>query len=102
MSFDGTEGKFIDIATGGAMTAKYRANNPGTTIAHFLGKDKLMELLNQDNCKGLRIYHAIDNNGKPQIVVVGALANENDITDKILDMSLCCPSYCSQPNGLNS
>jgi hypothetical protein len=105
MSFDGTEGKFINVETAGAMTKKYREgahSGNGHTIAHFLGKEKLRQLLDQNGSMGLRIYYAKDTNGEPQIVVVAADQDENDMLDLVLDMSLLCPNRCSKPNALNS
>jgi|SRR3989338_9887235 len=102
MAFNGTEGGEITLSAGSAMTAAYRASNPGQTIAHFFGRDILEELLAQEGCMGIRIYYGIDSDGLKQLVLVGANASENDMTGLVADVSMPCPSRCSSPNKLNS
>jgi len=102
MAFRGNEGDFISLDEGGNMTGNYRAQNPGETIAHFFGKDKLQELLDQQGAVGIRMYYGIDNDGKKQLVLVAADADQNDMTELVLDLSHPCPNWCSSPNPLNS
>lgn len=95
MSFNGTEGAPIALEKAAEWTANYRASVPeGTTKAHYIGKDGLNEILTQDGCMGIRIYYAIDDNGKKQIVLVGANADENDMTELVYDATLPCPHIC--------
>jgi hypothetical protein len=102
MAFNGTEGGQIPLATGAAMTAEYRAQNPGEIKAHFYGKEILDVLLNQEDCVGIRIYYGIDENGNKELVLVGTDASECDLTDLIVDLSNPCPNRCSKANALNS
>jgi hypothetical protein len=104
MSFDGNEGKVVSIQEAAIWTAKYRNNiQPGETIAHFIGKNKLNLILDQKNCVGVRIYYGIDENDEKNLVFVGADENENDLVDGvILEYVRKCPPYCSDKNPLNS
>ncbi len=102
MAFDGTEGGLISLAEGSAMTAAYRAANPGARIAHFFGMDILNELLAQEGCMGIRMYYGLNEDGDNELVIVGADANENDMLEKIADLSSPCPNLCGNPNKLNS
>lgn len=116
MAFNGTEGSFISLNAGSEMTEAFRNNflaNGRTRKAIFFGKDKLMELLNQTDCVGIRCYFgAVPTTTDPKtsildfsLVLVGAKANENDMVgemDKILDDGYPCPSHCSIANPLNS
>lgn len=102
MAFDGTEGGLISLNAASAMTKAYRDANPGQRIAHFFGRDILNELLAQDDCMGIRIYYGLSEDGDKELVIVGADANENDLTDKVGDISSPCPNLCSSPNKLNS
>jgi hypothetical protein len=102
MAFDGTEGGEITLTSAGAMAAKYRRDNPGQTLAHFFGKDIINKILDQEGCMGIRLYHGIDEDGKKELVMVGADSDENDITDLVADLSHPCPDTCSNVNDLNS
>ncbi len=104
MSFTGKEEHDVPIATAAEWTKNYRdASTPGATIAHFFGKDIVQRILNQDKCVGIRLYYAIDDDGKKQLIMVGANGDENDLCDGIIaDRSLMCPTHCSTANPLNS
>jgi hypothetical protein len=104
MSFDGNEGKVVSLQEASIWTAEYRNSiQPGETIAHFIGKNKLLELLEQENCIGVRIYYGIDENGEKNLIFVGTDENENDLVDGlILEYAKKCPPNCSDKNSLNS
>jgi len=112
MAFDGTEGAFITLEEGTSLTQKYRNDflvNGRTKKAIFFGKSKLMDLLNQTDCKGLRIYFGAEQPDpmKPvelALVLVGAKADETDMigaNDKILDRGTPCPTQCDLTSALN-
>jgi hypothetical protein len=101
MSFNGSESSVISLQDATDMTAEYRSSNPNEIKAHFFGKEKLMEILNQQGCMGIRAYYGIDSSGKKQLVFVGADANEKDLYHGvILDMSVPCPSCCDSTSPL--
>ncbi|MCR9170848.1 MAG: hypothetical protein NXI10_00020 [bacterium] len=102
MAFTGKEGGQITLEQGADMTSAYRDQNPGKTKGHFMGRDILLEILNQEGCMGIRVYYGIDNNGDKQLVFVGADSNEDDQLDLIADLSMPCPSRCGSSNDLNS
>ncbi|WP_296684249.1 hypothetical protein [Flavobacterium sp.] len=104
MSFNGNEGEFITLEEGAAMTARFRNSVPaGSTIGQFVGREKLMNILSQENCVGIRFYYALNETNEPAIVAVGAESNENDLTEGIIiDHFKRCPPFCSQKNKLNS
>lgn len=98
----GNEGSTITITEAAALTAKYRAANPNTIIAHFVGKNTLKEILDQDGYMGLRIYYGINTDDTPEVVIVGVDANGDDMLDVIVDRTSPCPNMCSSANALNS
>ncbi|XOV68620.1 MAG: hypothetical protein ACFHU9_05455 [Fluviicola sp.] len=102
MAFNGTEGGLISLETGADMTERYRSKNPDEIKGHFFGKDVLQEILDQEGCMGIRMYYGLDEDYNKALVIVGADASENDMTSKVGDISLPCPSVCSAPNDLNS
>jgi len=102
MAFNGTEGGAISLTTGANLTSKYRDNNPGQTKGHFMGRDILLQLLEQEGCMGIRVYYGMDEDGEKQLVFVGADSSENDLLDLVADLSMPCPSRCGTSNPLNS
>ena len=104
MSFTGNEGAVITLAEGSTMTAAYRATiSTGDTIALAVGKNLLASILGQTGCMGIRMYYALDNNGKKQLVLVGVDSNGDDMTaGVIVDKAIPCPTECSTKNSLNS
>lgn len=102
MAFDGSEGGPISLEAGAAMTASYRDENPDGRKGHFFGKDILNEILDQDDCMGIRIYYGLNDDGEQELVIVGADANEDDMTDLVADLSAPCPPKCGKNNKLNS
>ena len=102
MAFDGTEGGEITSTAGGDMTAEYRRLNPGEVKGHFFGKEILQELLDQEGCMGIRMYYGISPEDRKELVLVGAKANEDDMTDLVVDLSTPCPNHCGINSILNS
>jgi len=102
MSFNGNEGTYITLGQGSTWTGSHRSANPTAVKAHFFGKNKLTEMLNQSGCVGLRFYRAIDDTGALQLVVVGVTSAGADMTSGlILDKSALCPPYCDAGSSLN-
>ena len=102
MAFDGTEGGAITLADGAALTKEHRQRNPGALKGHFFGKEILGQILDQEGCVGIRMYHGQDGDGNRQLVLVGADEYEDDMLDLVGDISAPCPNKCSTPNALNS
>jgi hypothetical protein len=101
MAFNGSEGEFITLNEGADLTGEFRSSNPTQPLAYFFGREKLEELLAQDNCMGIRIYFGEKNNTL-QLVLVSANDNQDDLLDKILDRGGPFPPRTSSTNALNS
>lgn len=107
-TFDGSEGKPVDLSTAKTWTANYRASLPdpkNDTLAHFFGFAIIQKILAEPGCMGLRIYYGIDDNGKKQLMLVGADAQGDNLLpnataqilqdeNTIADFSYPCPSAC--------
>lgn len=104
MSFTGTENHSISLSTASEWTANYRAIiTPGDTIAHFFGKEFIQELLDQEECVGMRIYYALDEDGKKQLIISGVKANEDDLYNGLLaEKAARTPPFGGAANPLNS
>jgi len=104
--FDGSEGNFIPIEKAAQFTRNYRNsqqfNLNKEVKALFYGRDKLLEILNQDGCMGLRIYFGLSDGtvedqtfGDPQFIIIGADADGNNQSNgQTLDNGYPCPDYC--------
>ena len=102
MSFIGNEGEQITLEEGAAFTKKYRDNHPGSVNGSFIGLTHVQALLDQNNCKGLRVYLGENESGGLEFVFVGVDSNENDILDLIIERTVKCPPTCGGSNPLNS
>ncbi len=104
MSFTGNEDHSITLADAAELTARFRDNMPwDDTIAEFFGKSALLDILNQEDCVGIRLYYGFDSNMRPSLVAVGAKPNEDDLVNGYLAQhARKCPVFCSSPNDLNS
>ncbi len=105
MAFTGNEAEEFPLGTAAEWTKNYRDTiEKGDTIAHFFGRNIIEQILAQEGCMGIRIYYALDENGKKQLIIVGADAHENDqYQQTIAERSLNCPPFnCSSENPLNS
>jgi hypothetical protein len=104
MAFTGDEGTVVTLAEAAEWTANYRKTIPeGDTIAHFVGKEKLLSILEQEDCVGIRFYYGKENDGAKNLIAVGANSEENDLIDGIIvEKTLSCPTRCSEINPLNS
>lgn len=104
MAFNGDEGSVVTLAEASGWTANYRRTIPaGEIIGQFVGKNQLMKILNQKGCMGIRFYYGIGDDGKKNLIAVGAGSDENDMVDGIiLERMFTCPIRCSKSNSLNS
>ena len=106
-TFTGQEGGPISLETMKLWMTSYNdlqtTNFPGKTVikAHFLGSEKIKQLLNEKDAVGIRIYYGVNDKGEDTVMLVAARADWSDILpDKdgggpiILDDTLYCPPYC--------
>lgn len=100
--FTGKEGGLITLLEGQELTKAWRLDGTFSTKGLFFGKDILEELLAQSGAVGIRFYFGKDLLGNIQLVGVAADSSQNDILDKIADMTVPCPNVCGNQNLLNS
>ncbi|GHA54091.1 hypothetical protein [Pontibacter akesuensis] len=104
--YDGSEGEAIALSQAAEWTRNYRNKRIDSAEgeiakAHFFGRNILNQILEQENCVGIRMYYAEDNNGQKQLILVGATAEGEDIENGIIaDRSRICPPDCVE-SGLN-
>jgi hypothetical protein len=95
---------FITLSVAATLTKNYRDSvTTGSTIALHFSKSAVQSILNQSNCTGIRMYYAIDETSKKQLVLVGVDAAGNDLFQGLLaDRATLCPTFCSTSNPLNT
>ncbi|MBI3363775.1 MAG: hypothetical protein HY033_02590, partial [Ignavibacteriae bacterium] len=72
MPFTGNEGTIITRAQARTMIQSFQNSASFQNVkGGFYGKNKLLTILNQPNCVGIRYYHAMNDKGEPVIVLVG-------------------------------
>lgn len=93
----------ITLEQGSTMTKAYRDANPNDIKGHCYQKEIIQNLLNQEGCEGIRIYYALNAEGKKQLVIVGKNAEGSDMTaGHIIDEATDCPEDCGDQSPLNS
>ncbi len=103
MTITGNEDHSITLAEASAWTEHYRDDNPGEVKGHAIGKQAIEDILAQDDCVGLRVYYALDDAGKKQIIFVGIKANGDDLYNgRLAERTYVCPPDCGSANSLNS
>jgi hypothetical protein len=102
--FKGNEGEKITIEEAVKFTENYRNSEKADAIkAEFIGKELLVEMLNQDECVGIRFYFGRHDNGNLNIIVVGADIKGNDLYNGIIAERLPpCPPFCPDSSPLLS
>jgi hypothetical protein len=59
------------------------------------------KILAQPGCNALRVYHGRDENGKPNLVLVGIDTDGKDMTkESIMEKGMDCPPNCDQSSEL--
>jgi len=104
MPFTGNENQKISLADASKLTKRYReATGTGEILGGYISRSALNKILDQSDCVGIRYYYGLEEDGTPQSVVVGVLANEDDIDDgEIAERAILCPPNCGKKNSLNS
>lgn len=102
--FTGEENHDISLNDAAALTGRYRSLMGENDIkGGFFGRDAIEEVLAQTGCVGIRYYYGLSTNGKQVLVLVGANADGDDLTEGVvLEFSVPCPAYCATNNDLNS
>ena len=106
MALTASTGTFITILQATAMWGSWASNqataqltvNSANPKGFGFGSEKLIDILDQTDCIGIRIYNGINGSGK-NLIIIGVDSSGDDMAaGLILDMSQVCPPDC----GINS
>ena len=105
--FTGNEKHNISLSTANDLIDRYAQKSADEPNGWYFGGDAILALLAQDSAVGLRIYHALKEDGEHTPVIFGVTRDGNDLgadhrlqksfSDSaiiILDVALPCPPYC--------
>lgn len=94
-------GGFINLDLAKIWTNNYRLQHQNDVYAHLLGKDKVMQILTQQDCEGIRIYKALNDEGNEKVILTGVDLNGNDMANGLLvEYSKPCPPACDASSPL--
>lgn len=104
MTFTGSENHSISLEEASKLTTNYRKNTvSGAVLAGFFGKEVIQAIIDQSECVGIRVYYGQQEDGTPELVLVGAKSDMDDIIDgKLAEKMIPCPPNCGSANDLNT
>jgi hypothetical protein len=112
-SFNPEVGEDIGYEAGAKMIKAYYDQNQDDVLAHFMGRNVIENILAQPGCVGIRMFHAQNELGIRQLVLVGVDNKGNNILQFntigengemlkkkgiVADRSRLCPPYCGDPD----
>ena len=94
--------EFISLDDAKSMTHRYQDSIPDSaTISCEVDKAQLIAMLNQEDCQGLRIYFALNEEERLTTVLVGSDNSGSDmVTGLIVNRLKPCPSNCPTASPL--
>lgn len=102
--FTGNEDHSISLIDAKKLTKNFRDKAGADPIlGGFFGKKALEEILDQQDCVGIRYYYGESKDGDPVLVLVGVTANGGDMPlGNLAEIAKPCPPYCILGSPLNS
>jgi hypothetical protein len=103
--FTGVEDQTVSLETASTLTSNFRRNHSNERKGGYFSRKALTDLLDQNNCVGVRIYYGNNSNDAMEMVMVGVKNDESDLIDTdnlIMDKCIPCPDRCGESNVLNS
>jgi len=102
----------IILTDAGQKTLNFQQAYGNNTKALSFPKSEIIEILNQSNCTGIRIYFALSDPARPKDitvvicgvkdVVIGGVTTIVDIASngsKIKNSGIACPPNCTNPSN---
>jgi hypothetical protein len=99
MKLDVNTGSIITQEEAKVLITAFKTKFPQEVTSSFIGANNVKNILDQENCIGVRIHNGYDAvNEKISLVLVGVDADEKEILGNgvIYDKMLQCPTFCSK------
>jgi hypothetical protein len=98
-----TRDHHIQLADAARMTRRFRETRLNDEKGGAFHAAQVKEVLDQPGCSALRYYHALEEDGRATVVLVGVDVINDDLTDGVLlEQMIPCPPYCGLPNDLTA
>lgn len=97
MKLDVNTGSIITQEEAKALITAFESKFPGEVTSSFIGANNVKNILEQENCIGVRIYNGYDIvNEKISLVLLGVDEDEKEILENgiIYDRIETCPPLC--------
>ena len=97
MKLDVNTGSIITQEEAKALIAAFKTKFPGEVTSSFIGANNVENILDQENCIGIRVYNGYDiTDEKLNLVLVGVDENGEDLLENeiIYDRLGLCPTIC--------
>ena len=97
MKPDVNTGSIITQEEAKSLISAFKTKFPGEVTSSFIGANNVKNILEQENCIGIRIHNGYDVvNEKISLVFVGVDEDGKEILEngQIYDKVLWCPDYC--------
>lgn len=97
MKLDATTGSIITEERARELVKSFGIKYKDEINSSFIGSKNVEQILNQENCVGLRIYNGYDNEKqRMSLVLVGVDVSGKEILEKgiIFDDMSVCPPFC--------
>jgi hypothetical protein len=96
-------GSVISLKDAQDLVSEFKAKFPKEIKGLFVGVNHVNDILSQQGCIGIRIYHGYsENHDRLSHVLVGVDENGNDMTNGlIVDRMVPCPTMCDNNSPLN-
>ncbi len=69
--FTAESGKLINYEAGAKQAKRHYDENPDDVVAHFVGKNRIEQILAQPGCIGIRSFHGLNELGIRTLILVG-------------------------------
>jgi len=88
-------GEFISPKQSETMIDNFsKSIGKGTVTSIYFSRDKVRELLQEEDAVGIRIYFAANDDGTQTVILKAVNASGQAIDNKILETGAPCPPYC--------
>ena len=95
-------GNTITLQQGTSWCETYRTENPGAVKAHLFSNSLIQDILNQNDCDGIRFYNGINDDDELCLVLVGVDSSSEDMTSgTLVERGDMCPPNCDEGSPLS-
>lgn len=92
---DVNTGEVITLEEAQGYVSEFKKNYPDEVTSFFVGKNLIKDILNQEDCIGLRVYNGYDYaEARMNQVFIGVNSDENDMKGLIVNKTAVCPPVC--------